>query len=167
MSTDATQTVDQINAASERARTAQIAATVAGQTAPKSPAPAPKSAPKRNAASNAKSGKSAPKSSTSKSAPKSGAVKVTARKTTSGPTDRDVKRMVAQALVNLGADWLTKLPSKTVKGVKVVTLNGSDYPRATVLYAVKQTFGYTPSGVWSPKLGPRDVGRPNASKSAA
>lgn len=85
-----------------------------------------------------------------------------AKRTSAGPSDRDMKRMVAQHALTSAVDAFMRLPVKTVKSVKYVTLNGIDVPRETAMYALKQTFGYVPPAVWDKRLGVRDVGRPVA-----
>lgn len=86
------------------------------------------------------------------------AAKTTAK--TTAPSDRALKRDVIAWTLKTAVDAFTKLPTKTVKGQKLVTVDGRDIPHQTALYAIKQTFGYIPSDIWDSRLGARDVGRP-------
>ena len=137
--------------------TAQTDQTSTATDAPKTDAPKRTTARKTTAR----------KSTASKTTKTTATKKSTPATKKTGPSDRDIKRMVAQELVNMGAEWFASLPKRTVKGTALVTVNGSEYDRATVLASVKQVFGYTPTYVWNAKLGPRDVGRPASVKSAA
>jgi hypothetical protein len=170
MSESTTQTLDQINAAAERSRLAAIAAqtnagstgtNVSGTNAKRAQSSANKTNPNKRNKSTAPT--TARKTSASKS-------KTTKTTKTSGPTNRDVSQIIQTLLVDHGAQWFKSLPVKTVKGTRYVTVNGAEYPRETVLDAVKQTFGYVSGPAWDKHhkiLGDRNVGRPGPWKVAA
>jgi hypothetical protein len=136
----------------------------------------------KSARSNAAKRSSAPRTTTKTSAAKRSSAPRTASKTapkttktasktkttkTTGPSDRTMRRDVTAHLIKVTVDAYLSLPVKTVKGVKYVTVNGTEIPRTVAHIAVKQLLGYTAPDLWDSRLGPRDVGRPVSTKSAA
>src|SRR6266851_4321375 len=105
---------------------------LANDQAKRASASAPKSVtPKRASVSNAKSATKTKQTTTKTTTAKRPAVKQTAPKSApkqTGPSERSQRHDVIVWTVTTACDAFFSLPTKTVKGTKLVTVNGTEVP---------------------------------------